>query len=62
MEVIEKSNEGLERTFTVKVPASELDAKLVTKLEEIKGEVHLKGFRKGKAPVSVPEKNVRQKA
>ena len=52
MEVTEVSAEGLERKFNVKVPASELDKKLVAKLEEIKGQVHLKGFRKGKAPVS----------
>ena len=52
MEVVEKSAEGLERRFTVKVPASELDARLVQKLESMKGTVHLKGFRKGKAPVA----------
>lgn len=52
MEVTEKSAEGLDRRFTVKVPASELDEKLLARLEEIKGQVHLKGFRKGKAPVS----------
>lgn len=52
MEVTEKSAEGLDRRFTVKVPATELDEKLVARLEELKGQVHLKGFRKGKAPVS----------
>ncbi|MEM9705125.1 MAG: trigger factor [Pseudomonadota bacterium] len=56
MEVTEVSAEGLERKFNVKVPASELDEKLVAKLNEIKGQVHLKGFRKGKAPVSFLKK------
>jgi len=56
MEVTESSAEGLDRKFTVKVPASELDEKLVARLEEIKGQVHLKGFRKGKAPVSFLKK------
>ncbi|MEM9015022.1 MAG: trigger factor [Pseudomonadota bacterium] len=56
MEVIEQTAEGLERKFTVKVPASELDEKLTKKIEEIKGQVHLKGFRKGKAPVSFLKK------
>ncbi len=52
MEVIEKSAEGLDRRFLVKVSAAELDEKLVARLKQIKGQVHLKGFRKGKAPVS----------
>ncbi|MEM9263514.1 MAG: trigger factor [Pseudomonadota bacterium] len=56
MEVIEQNAEGLERKFKVVVPASELDEKLVAKLEEMKGNVHLKGFRKGKAPVSFLKK------
>ncbi|MCB2112495.1 MAG: trigger factor [Parvularculaceae bacterium] len=51
MEVIEKTAEGLERKFTVKVPAAELDAKLNARLAEVKGNVQLKGFRKGKAPL-----------
>lgn len=51
MEVIEKTAEGLERKFTVKVPAAELDAKLNARLADVKGKVHLKGFRKGKAPL-----------
>ena len=56
MEVVEKSAVGLERTFSVKVPASELDAKLIAKLEGMKDQVRLKGFRKGKAPVSFLKK------
>jgi len=56
MEVTEKSAEGLDRRFLVKVSAEELDEKLVARLQEIKGEVHLKGFRKGKAPVSFLKK------
>lgn len=56
MEVTEKSTEGLDRRFLVKVTAAELDEKLVARLEEIKGQVHLKGFRKGKAPVSFLKK------
>lgn len=56
MEVIEKSAEGLDRKFQVKVSASELDEKLVAKLNEVKGRVNLKGFRKGKAPVSFLKK------
>ena len=56
MEVTEKSVEGLEYKFLVKVPASELDDKLVTRLKEMKGQVQLKGFRKGKAPVSFLKK------
>lgn len=52
MEVKEKSAEGLDRSFTVKVSAAELDRKLTARLEKMKGGVHLKGFRKGKAPLS----------
>ncbi|MEQ8176979.1 MAG: trigger factor [Amphiplicatus sp.] len=56
MEVIEKSAEGLDRRFTVKITAAELDSRLVKRLEGMKGQVHLKGFRKGKAPVSFLKK------
>jgi len=56
MEVTEVTSEGLERKFKVTVPATELDEKLVAKLESMKGDIHLKGFRKGKAPVSFLKK------
>ncbi|MEO1251705.1 MAG: trigger factor [Pseudomonadota bacterium] len=56
MEVTEKSAEGLDRRFAVKVPATELDERLTERLSELKSQVHLKGFRKGKAPVSYLKK------
>ncbi|MBB4657578.1 trigger factor [Parvularcula dongshanensis] len=56
MQVTQKSAEGLSREFHVSIPQSELEQKLNSKLEEIKGQVHLKGFRPGKAPVSFLKK------
>lgn len=56
MEVIEKSADGLDRRFTVKITAAELDKRLVSRLEGLKGQVQIKGFRKGKAPVSFLKK------
>lgn len=56
MNVTELNSDGLKREFKVTVAASDLDSKLMTKLEEVKGQVHLKGFRPGKAPVSFLKK------
>jgi len=52
MQVTETLNEGLKREFKVVVEAAELNTRLDTKLNEIKGQVHLKGFRPGKVPVA----------
>ncbi|PWE17273.1 trigger factor [Marinicauda salina] len=52
MNVQEKSAEGLSRTFEVVFPAAELEEKLNAKIEEIRPEVRLKGFRPGKVPAS----------
>jgi trigger factor len=51
MQVTETLNEGLKRELRIVVPASELDGRLVTRLEEIKDQVRIKGFRPGKVPV-----------
>ena len=56
MEVTEVTSDGLERKFKVTISAAELDDKLTAKLEGMKDEIHLKGFRKGKAPVSFLKK------
>lgn len=52
MEITETSSEGLAREFKIIVGASELDERLMTRLDEIKGQVQLKGFRPGKVPVA----------
>ncbi len=56
MQITQTVSEDLRRQFTVTIPASELDAKVTTRLEELKPRVNLKGFRPGKAPVSFLKK------
>jgi trigger factor len=52
MQVTETSAEGLKREFRVVVPASDLEAKVNEKLDDLKGKVQLRGFRPGKVPVA----------
>ncbi len=52
MQVSETSAEGLRREFKVVVPAAELDARLVARLNSLKEEVRIKGFRPGKVPLT----------
>jgi trigger factor len=50
--VTETVAEGLRREFKVVVPASELDTRLTSRLNTLKDEVRIKGFRPGKVPVT----------
>jgi trigger factor len=52
MQVTETLVDGLKREFSVVIPATELDTRLVERLNTLKGEVNLKGFRPGKVPIS----------
>jgi trigger factor len=52
MQVTETLSEGLKRELNVVVPASDLEARLVSKIEEIKGQIQINGFRPGKVPAS----------
>jgi trigger factor len=51
MQVTQTLSEGLKREFRVVVPAGELDTKVNTRLDELKGTVRINGFRPGKVPV-----------
>ena len=52
MQVTETRSEGLKREFRVVVPASELDARVNARLDELKTRVNINGFRPGKVPVA----------
>jgi trigger factor len=52
MQVTETSSTGLKREYRVVVPATDLEAKVNARLDELKGRVQLRGFRPGKVPVA----------
>jgi trigger factor len=52
MQVTETLSEGLKREYKVVVPASELDAKVNARLDELKDRVRINGFRPGKVPAT----------
>lgn len=52
MEITETVHEPLRREFRITVGVRDLDQKLTTRLEGIKDQVTLKGFRPGKVPVA----------
>ncbi|MCP5412593.1 MAG: trigger factor [Alphaproteobacteria bacterium] len=56
MQITQTVSEDLHRQFTVTVPASELDSRVNKRLEEMKPQINMKGFRPGKAPVSFLKK------
>lgn len=52
MEIQETLHDSLRREFRITVGVTDLDAKLMTRLESMKGQINLKGFRPGKVPVA----------
>ena len=56
MQVKETLSEGLKRGYTITLTPDELDAKVNEKLDEVRQNVALKGFRKGKAPQALLKK------
>jgi len=51
MEVTETTNDGVKREFRVTLPATDLDARVMVRLTEMKDQVRINGFRPGKVPV-----------
>jgi trigger factor len=52
MQVTETAAAGLKREYRVVVPATDLEAKVNERLDDLKGRVQLRGFRPGKVPVN----------
>lgn len=61
MEITQTVAEPLHREFRIIVEANDLDTRLTGRLEEMKSQIHLKGFRPGKAPVSFLKKTFGRK-
>jgi len=51
MQVTETLADGLKREYRVVVPAADLETKVNTRLEDLKGRVRINGFRPGKVPL-----------
>jgi len=56
MQVTETKSEGLRREYQVVVEAAALEAKTNEKLETVRADFQMKGFRKGKAPMPLLKK------
>ena len=56
MQVTETKSEGLRREYSVVVAASALESKTREKLEAVRADFQMKGFRKGKAPLPLLKK------
>jgi trigger factor len=52
MQVTETAAAGLKREYRVVVPATDLEAKVNERLDDLKNRVQLRGFRPGKVPVA----------
>lgn len=53
MQVTETKSEGLKREYAITVTASDLESKATEKLEDLRKDFQMKGFRKGKAPLAL---------
>lgn len=51
MQVTETLNEGLQRELTITIPKADMVARLDERLNEMKSQVQIKGFRQGKVPI-----------
>ncbi|WP_374763954.1 trigger factor [Yunchengibacter salinarum] len=56
MHIEELLNDGLKREYKVVVPADDLESRMETILDDFRANVAMKGFRKGKAPMSLLKK------
>ena len=56
MQIVETSNEGLKRAYTVKIPAKEIAARIEGEVAKIAPQVRMPGFRPGKVPANLVRK------
>jgi trigger factor len=53
MQVTETASDSLSRSYHVKIPASDLETRVTTRLQEMGKDVKMPGFRPGKVPIAM---------
>ncbi|SFG18277.1 trigger factor [Novosphingobium sp. CF614] len=56
MQIVETTNEGLKRAYTVTIPAQTITAKIEGEVKKIAPQVRMPGFRPGKVPANLVKK------
>ena len=56
MQIVETTNEGLKRAYTVTIPAVTITAKIESEVKKIAPQVRMPGFRPGKVPANLVKK------
>jgi trigger factor len=56
MKIVETSNEGLKRGYTVTIPAQDISARIDAEVRKIAPTVKMQGFRPGKVPTNLLKK------
>jgi trigger factor len=56
MQIVEKTNQGLKRAYTVKIPAKEIEARIDAEVKKVAPQVKMPGFRPGKVPANLIRK------
>ncbi len=60
MQVTETASDNLSRSYRVKIPATDLESRVTTRLQEIGKDVKMPGFRPGKVPIAMLRKKYGQ--
>ncbi len=56
MQIVETTNEGLKRAYTVTITAKEIDSKIEAEVKKVAPQVRMPGFRPGKVPANLVRK------
>lgn len=56
MQIVETSNEGLKRAYTLTIPAKDIEARIDSEVKKIAPQVRMPGFRPGKVPANLIRK------
>ena len=56
MQIVETTNEGLKRAYSVKIPAKDIEARIDAEVKKVASQVRMPGFRPGKVPANLIKK------